>query len=288
MDDLSRYIVYLSAGIPFLLWALLRPAYSLRASIPWKADAVGVLFTGFYIAIYETAVEDPLRAFLEHAESVAWIHARFAGVPFWLRVMVYLVITDFLAYWTHRLSHTKLLWDTHDWHHSSANVTFLGGMRGSFVHHFLLLLPYTVTFALLPMAGPFWAAVSLSAFLIVNQHYIHSNIRWPFERQLEWIFVTPRFHLVHHFSDRTLQNNNFGFVFSVWDRLFGTYSDPGTVDESGPLGLSRGRETWRMVLGLPGGRKPVSQGFRQPDPSARKSLTPERPGAGSDAPDRSA
>jgi sterol desaturase/sphingolipid hydroxylase (fatty acid hydroxylase superfamily) len=83
------------------------------------------------------------------------------------------------------------------------------------------------------------------------QHYTHSNVRIPFARYLELVFVTPRYHFVHHSIDRHLSNSNFGFLFSLWDRILGTYTDPGTIREDEPLGLDYGNAKWRLLIGIP-------------------------------------
>jgi sterol desaturase/sphingolipid hydroxylase (fatty acid hydroxylase superfamily) len=63
--------------------------------------------------------------------------------------------------------------------------------------------------------------------------------------------VTPRFHFVHHSTNRSIANSNYGFIFSVWDRLFGTYTDPAVVPPDDSLGLGYEISSWRLVLGLP-------------------------------------
>jgi sterol desaturase/sphingolipid hydroxylase (fatty acid hydroxylase superfamily) len=83
------------------------------------------------------------------------------------------------------------------------------------------------------------------------QHYTHSNVRIPFARYLELVFVTPRYHFVHHSIDRHLSNSNFGFLFSLWDRILGTYTDPGTIREDEPLGLDYSNAKWRLLIGIP-------------------------------------
>ena len=68
---------------------------------------------------------------------------------------------------------------------------------------------------------------------------------------LEYVFVTPRFHFVHHSVDRRFSDNNFGFLLSIWDRLFGTYVPPEAVDENEPLGLDYANSKLRLLAGLP-------------------------------------
>jgi hypothetical protein len=65
------------------------------------------------------------------------------------------------------------------------------------------------------------------------------------------VLVTPRLHFVHHSAKAHVANSNYGFIFSVWDRVFGTYTDPATIPLDDPLGLGYEVSGWRLMLGLP-------------------------------------
>ena len=171
--------------------------------------------------------------------------------PSWLVVAVYIVGADFGAYWAHRALHTPLLWSTHAWHHASRNLYWLSGLRASPVHVFVLSAPYFFVFMLFPLPEAAAVVVTVAVLDAGNQHLIHSNIRVPFARQLERIFVTPRYHFVHHNERIKTANSNYGFIFSIWDRLFGTYTNPDTVPSDDPLGLGYETNYWRLMLGLP-------------------------------------
>ena len=88
----------------------------------------------------------------------------------------------------------------------------------------------------------FEALVSLCA------QFHHSNIDFPdaVERWLAWFIVTPRFHAAHHAVDRHFANANFATIFSLWDKVFRTYAQPGdggaTTQAADALGLPEGRE----------------------------------------------
>lgn len=60
---------------------------------------------------------------------------------------------------------------------------------------------------------------------------MHWNVRWyAWMRRLEVIFVTPRFHHLHHGVGPAFHDMNFGSRFTIWDRWFGTFLDPDEVD----------------------------------------------------------
>jgi fatty acid hydroxylase family protein len=82
------------------------------------------------------------------------------------------------------------------------------------------------------------------------QHFNHANIRWRLG-PLEWLFVVPRYHFVHHGADPKLNNSNFGFLLTIWDRMLGTYTNPDDVGEGFPLGLNYEVGMARLFIGLP-------------------------------------
>ena len=171
--------------------------------------------------------------------------------PFWVVVIAYVVLADFCAYWAHRALHTRWLWPTHAWHHSPRHLYWIAGLRGSPIHMLVISIPYYIAFALFPV--PEAGVIAIVLFLIdtSNQHYIHSNLEVPSAARLERVLVTPRFHFVHHSATEHVANSNYGFVFSLWDRMFGTFTDPADVPSDDPLGLGYEVSGWRLMLGLP-------------------------------------
>lgn len=162
--------------------------------------------------------------------------------------LFYFFVVDFLAYWMHRLNHVALLWPTHAFHHSARNLYWASGMRGSPVHFVLLGLPSLLVQVVFSPEGPvlFLAMV----YGVVHNSLIHSNVRIP-TRFLNWVFVTGESHFVHHGRDPRLGNSNFGFLFTFWDRIFGTWVEPASLPRNHPIGLDYEVETSRLVLGLP-------------------------------------
>lgn len=165
-------------------------------------------------------------------------------------LIAYVLFADFSAYWAHRLLHSRFLWHSHAFHHSPRHLYVLSGSRASFVHIVVLFAGPTLGLVLFPVYESPTAFLLATWLQILNQHIIHSNLKIPFARQLEYLLVTPRFHFVHHSADRKISDNNFGFVFSIWDRLFGTYVTPESVGEQQPLGLAYANSNLRLLIGL--------------------------------------
>lgn len=171
-------------------------------------------------------------------------------LPLWLTLPGYIVLADFAAYWAHRLLHTGWLWHTHAWHHSPQHLNWLAGLRATPVHILVFLLPYVGAFVLFPFDEAAATGIAMAILEALNQHLIHSNVRIPKAAWIERILVTPRYHFVHHNSRAEIANSNYGFIFSVWDRLFGTHVDPEAVPIDAPLGLGYEISRWRLLAGV--------------------------------------
>ena len=175
-------------------------------------------------------------------------HAFLASCPVVVGGIAFFLISDFLAYWAHRLNHTRLLWSTHAFHHSAEHLNWASGMRESPVHKVLLLTPSVIAGLIAPTNG-FFATIVI-AYGIAHNSFIHSNVRIK-GRWINWLFVTGEWHFVHHAKDLHYGNMNFGFLLTIWDRIFGTFADPATLPKDYPLGLPYEIGIGRLALGLP-------------------------------------
>ena len=143
--------------------------------------------------------------------------------PGFLQFLEMIVISDFTAYWVHRLFHrVPFLWKFHAIHHSSTEMDWLAGSR---LHLVDIIVTRASAFAPLYALG--FAPAPLSAYLVfVSFHavFIHANVRFRF-RSLRWIFGTPQFHHWHHSAE--VLDTNFAIHLPVIDWLFGTLHLPG-------------------------------------------------------------
>jgi sterol desaturase/sphingolipid hydroxylase (fatty acid hydroxylase superfamily) len=238
------------AVIALSFWLLSRaiPFRRLDAAPEIRWDIVGVVvaFAG------STAVSLMLDFPTDMAiDAVAGSLAMLNALPIPVMILAYLLVADMGAYWAHRLLHTRALWPTHAWHHSSRHLYVLSGLRSSPIHILVLFVPYAMALILFPITETGVAGLAVIGLQIANQHYIHSNIRVPFEQQLEYVFVTPRFHFVHHSATMHFTNSNYGFIFSLWDRMFGSYTRPEAVPANDLLGLDYDISKLRLIVGLP-------------------------------------
>lgn len=174
---------------------------------------------------------------------------KFLTVPFIFKLFFLHLVSDFCLYWIHRGMHKwDFLWRTHQWHHSAESLYWFSGFRTSFMHAFLYAFPQIFAgFCLFDM-GPLELGIGFGLGALANL-FTHANILIPGWLPLHYVLVTPDYHHPHH-SQMGTQNKNFGNVFTIWDRVFGTYVDPTKIKKDFKYGLKEKPAKWRMMIGL--------------------------------------
>ncbi len=188
-----------------------------------------------------------------------------------VRFLVGFAALDLTAYFSHRLFHAVApLWRVHQVHHSETDLDLTTGFR---FHPVEAFCSQSLALATIAVLGVSPGAVAFSGLVIVVQDFFtHANLRIPetADRLLRLLIITPPMHRIHHSEVVPEQNANFGTVFSLWDRLFGTYavpSSPGQV-RCGLVELARGSEMHLgRLLWLPFQRVPkLKPPLRNPTP----------------------
>jgi sterol desaturase/sphingolipid hydroxylase (fatty acid hydroxylase superfamily) len=146
-----------------------------------------------------------------------------AGLPFWAQVPIYVVASDFLLYWTHRLFHGAGLWRFHAVHHSAEQVDWTTAYRFHPVN--LWLGSFLVATIMLFLGIAPTVLLFLVAFDTTTAAFVHANLNWTLG-PLKYVVATPVFHRWHHTALDQGGSSNFGSLFSVWDVLFGTLHMP--------------------------------------------------------------
>jgi hypothetical protein len=131
-----------------------------------------------------------------------------------------LLCTDFMWYWYHRLAHEiNIFWAAHIVHHQSEDFNYTVSARITVLQAFVR----TGFWAVLPLLG--FPASMITSILLVHGLYpffIHTRLIGKLGI-LEYVFVTPSHHRVHHASNEQYLDKNYGDVFIIWDKLFGTF-----------------------------------------------------------------
>jgi len=150
--------------------------------------------------------------------------------PLWLETAVVFLLLDCWRYWEHRAFHEiPLLWRLHLVHHSDTAVDVTTAERH---HPFERILGTLLAFMLVFALGFSVQAVGLYLFLAtLAALYSHGNITLPevIDQRLRRLLVTPSVHHIHHSSYQPETDSNYGSVLTVWDRLFGTYTEPSST-----------------------------------------------------------
>jgi alkylglycerol monooxygenase len=162
------------------------------------------------------------------------------GMILWVALFVF---TDFLWYWYHRLAHEiNILWLAHVVHHQSEDFNYTVSARITIFQAFAR----TAFWSFLPLIG--FPAEMITSMLIIHGTYpffIHTRTISKLG-VLEYIFVTPSHHRVHHASNDKYLDKNYGDVLIIWDKLFGTFQKE---EDNEPIvyGLSRPLNTYSFL-----------------------------------------
>lgn len=148
------------------------------------------------------------------------------GLPLWAAVILGVLLLDFIgAYLPHFIEHRiKPLWMIHLVHHSDPNVDTTTANRHhpleSFIRFFFTLMGVFI------LGTSIGIIMLYQAMSVVASQFNHANISLPkkIDRWISYFLVSPDMHKVHHHYRLPYTDTNYGNIFSIWDRLLGTYS----------------------------------------------------------------
>jgi sterol desaturase/sphingolipid hydroxylase (fatty acid hydroxylase superfamily) len=232
---LTRNLPILLYSMPAVALLMLAEAYIMRrfaarnpglaVDVPGQGRPLRGYQLGDTIVNVITAILSTVPGIAINAASVviglaAWDHRLFSLGTGWVAWLVAIVVVDFSEYWNHRAGHrVRLLWANHVQHHSSKYLNVSTALRTpltSFSN--IVFFPWLAIFGLQPWIV--FAAFSINA---VYQMMVHTEVVGKLPPVIEYVFTTPSHHRVHHGKDGQYIDKNFGSVFIVWDRMFGTF-----------------------------------------------------------------
>lgn len=168
--------------------------------------------------------------------------------PLWLRISLALVIGDLGYYIAHRLMHTPPLWRTHVFHHSIQEIYWFSGLRSSAMNSLIIRLPYLVAMCMFAIPAPAVASIAVALGLV--NFWVHSNLNISMG-PLNYLFITPPFHRVHHSMAEIAIDRNFGNILSCWDYLFRTAVAPSAELNVSEKGFEvESNQVIRQLVGL--------------------------------------
>ena len=168
--------------------------------------------------------------------------ALFQMVSSWWMWLIAFVLYDFCYYWNHRFGHEmNILWAAHVVHHSSEEYNLTTALRQSSSSFFSWVF-------YLPMAilgfDPI-TLITVGSLNLIYQFWVHtqhiSKLGW-----YEWVFVTPSNHRVHHAQNQVYIDRNYGGVFILWDRIFGSFQEE--LETEKPIyGIRKALKSWNPL-----------------------------------------
>lgn len=141
-------------------------------------------------------------------------------------LFICILLLDFVYYWAHRIGHnTSIGWASHIVHHSSRQFNFSVGLRQGVTQH-----AFGVFYVPLAFVG-FSPEIILTAYIIsaAFQFFSHNNYIKKMPAWIEYVFVTPAHHRVHHHCGKAAYGKNYGGILILWDRIFGTFINEGAI-----------------------------------------------------------
>ncbi|MGZ8181173.1 MAG: sterol desaturase family protein [Methylobacter sp.] len=182
------------------------------------------------------------RGLLSYIEGPAW------------KALLSFVLLDLLLYCWHRLSHSfDGLWMFHKVHHNDPYLNVSTAFRLHIVELLIITVLKSAYIALLGVDKTMVLTNETLLTLFIMFH--HTNISFRGEKRLAQVIIAPYLHRAHHSTERNEHDNNYGAVFSIWDRLFGT------LTEREPLEIGIKNSSPQTVWGL------VKFGFTPANPA---------------------
>ena len=160
-----------------------------------------------------------------------WCASTQFGLVYWtnanilLTIIIGVLALDFSSWLVHLVMHkVPLLWRFHLIHHSDTKVDVTTGLR----HHPGDSLLRGIFFLLLIFisGAPMYSVMIYQTLVVLATAFTHANISLPvqLDKVLSWVLISPNMHKVHHHWKQPYTDSNYGAVFSIWDRLLGTFS----------------------------------------------------------------
>lgn len=242
IEQTVRLSVFAAVLLLTALWEVIAPRRPLLDSKRRR------WFTNLSLIVIDTVAVRLLFPILpvalaELAEARGWGVFNVMQIPSWLKILLSVVILDFIIYLQHVLfHHIQTLWRLHRMHHTDLDLDVTSGNR---FHPLEIILSTLIKMAaLLFLGAPAAAVLAFEVVLNACAMFNHGNIRLPgaLDRLLRLFLVTPDMHRVHHSTVVRETNSNFGFNLPWWDRICGTYRPQ---PEKGHLGMNIGLKEYR-------------------------------------------
>lgn len=237
-DTWIRLGVFITVLAIMLLWESVKPnrLSPVSKGKRWLSNFSMVLLGTVVARLMIPTGLAAMTIFAQNNHIGLWNHV---SANLWLSVPVTVLLLDCLIYWQHRLFHCiPMLWRIHMVHHADPHLDASTGLR---FHPIEIALSLMVKIAAVLLLGaPVLAILIFEILLNATSIFSHSNIKLPvkLDKLLRTLIVTQAMHRIHHSQVIAETDSNFSFNLSIWDRLFGSYTEEAkTGDDAIKLGL---------------------------------------------------
>jgi sterol desaturase/sphingolipid hydroxylase (fatty acid hydroxylase superfamily) len=195
---------------------------------------VSAILNVLILVTFNSVLRAVIRKQMPWAIVTAW-----SDWPAWSRWLLAILAADFLGWFHHWVRHkVHFFWLFHTVHHSQKHLNMFTDFRYHVVEY---LIGGFIRVSVMTLLN--FRQAEIITWLLIHEwfaRFYHANIRtnlgW-----LRYIFVTPQSHRVHHSPEPRHWDKNFGVMFSIWDRMFGTqykghdeYPKTGVPDQTFP------------------------------------------------------
>ncbi len=190
----------------------------------WEHAKVNIFFTvttivvNFSMAFILVKTSDYVTS-----HKIGLLHV--LDLPILAFMIIGILLMDLIGAWfIHWLEHkVKWMWKFHLIHHTDQQIDTTSANRhhpGESVFRFVF-----TTLAVILIGAPMWMVFMYQTMSVVLTQFNHSNIQMPkwLDNALGILFCTPNIHRIHHHYRQPYTDTNYGNIFSIWDRIFGTY-----------------------------------------------------------------
>ncbi len=245
-----RMLIFVGGIIFFLIIELIVPyrASSVSKVKRWANNLSLAFFNSLILhLVFSTTIITTAHYVTNNKLGVMNL-VQMSGLPHCLRILLIIVVLDFVLYIWHVLNHLiPLFWRFHRVHHSDLNMDVSTATR---FHIGELAISAVIKIALIFFVGPAITTVIIYECAVVFcAQFHHSSLKVPkwLEYVLWILFVPPSMHRIHHSVIRKEMDSNYGTIFSVWDRIVGTLVT--RVDQSKiRIGIGAYQDTAKLNL----------------------------------------
>jgi len=260
LGDWAHGLWYWVAIVTFLglaCWETFRPARKPLGTIALRWLTHGGLYAAdtFLLAIFvPAAIASWLAGRIGLTLGLFNHLGQWAGD--WSVLIAGVLLLDLSGYVFHRIEHRVfVLWCVHAVHHSDIDMDASTTFRHHPIEGLISTAITGVVFAVLGVPEWIFPVYALVGVVFSLSQHVNAGVAGRLDHALQWVFVTPGMHQIHHSTAAEDYEANFGTVLSIWDRIFGTYrQEPAAGRDALTFGvrpfttLEYARPSWTWML----------------------------------------